>query len=92
LEAGALFAWARRLDWAVWAVWAVRMKRTLGFDVLACPRCSRRMRVISTIPEPAVVHPILEHQGDRASPRPRAAGRDREWEQVDFGFEGFEAA
>jgi len=44
----------------------------------------------STIAEAPVVHTILEHLGVRASPLPRAPGRDPDWEQV--GFEGFDAA
>jgi hypothetical protein len=44
----------------------------------------------STITEAPVVDTILEHLGVRASPRPRAPGRDRDWEQV--GVEGFDAA
>jgi hypothetical protein len=43
LEEGALFAWSSRLEWAV------MMKRTWGFNVLACPRCTGKMRVIATI-------------------------------------------
>jgi hypothetical protein len=86
LEEGALFAWSRRLEWAV------MMKRTFGFDVLRCPRCSRKLRVIATITEPPVVRQILEHLGVRASPLPRAPARDPDWEQVDLGYEGFEAA
>jgi hypothetical protein len=50
------------------------------------------MRVISTITEPAVVRKMLEHLGVRASPLPRAPARDRSLEQVDLGYEGFEAA
>jgi Putative transposase len=86
LEEGELFGWSRRLEWAV------MMKRTFGFAVLRCPRCSRQMRVVSTITEPAVVRQILDHLGVRASPLPRAPARDPDWEQVDLGFEGFEAA
>jgi hypothetical protein len=81
LEEGALFAWSRRLEWPV------MMKRTFGFDVLRCPRCSRKMRVIATITEPPVVHQILEHLGVRASPLPRAPARDPDWEQTDLGFD-----
>jgi hypothetical protein len=86
LEEGALFAWSRRLEWAV------MMKRTFGFDVLRCPKCSRKMRVIATLTEPPVVRQILEHLGVRASPLPRAPARDPDWEQTDLGFNGFEAA
>ena len=81
LEEGTLFAWSRRLEWPV------LMKRTFGFDVLRCPRCNRRMRVIASITEPPVVRQILEHLGVRASPLPRAPARDPDWEQVDMGFD-----
>jgi hypothetical protein len=86
LEEGELFAWSRRLEWAV------MMKRTFGFAVLRCPRCSLRMRVIATITEPPVVRQILDHLGVRASPLPRTPARDPSLEQVDLGYEGFEAA
>jgi len=83
LDDGALFAQARYVDWAL------MMKRTWGFDVLRCPRCSRRMRVVATILEPTVVRKILEHLGVRASPLPRAppSDPDAHAEQADFGFE-----
>ena len=86
LEEGALFAWSRRLDWAV------MMKRTFGFDPLRCPQCTRKLRVIATITEPPVVRQILEHLGVRASPLPRAPARDPDWEQVDLGYDGLDAA
>jgi hypothetical protein len=32
------------------------MRRTFGFDVLRCPKCQRRMRVLATItPDPVAV-------------------------------------
>jgi hypothetical protein len=49
-----LFAWSRRLDWAL------MMKRTFGFDVLVCRSRSGKMRVIATITEPPVVRRLLE--------------------------------
>ena len=78
LENGELFAWSSRLDWAV------MMKRTWGFDVLVCPRCAHRMRVVATITEPRVVRRILEHLRVRAEPLARAPARDPEWYQVDL--------
>jgi hypothetical protein len=81
IEEGACFAWSRRLEWAV------MMKRTWGIDVLACPRCAGRTRVISTLTDPAVVRQILEHLGVRASPLPRAPARDPDWGQGDLGFD-----
>jgi dihydrodipicolinate synthase/N-acetylneuraminate lyase len=43
-------------------------------------------------PSPPVVHQILDRLGVRASPRPRAPAREPDWEQVDLGYDGFEAA
>ena len=82
LEEGALFAWSSRLEWPA------LMKRTFGFDVLRCPRCNRKMRVIATLTERPVVRQILEPLGVRASPLPRAPARDPDWEQADLGFDG----
>jgi hypothetical protein len=46
-------------------------------DVLACPRCSGRMRVLATIDEPGVVEKILRHVGLPAEPVvPRAPPPD----------------
>jgi hypothetical protein len=81
LDDGELFARARYVDWAV------MMKRTWGFDVLRCPRCLRKMRVLATLIDPAAVCKILEHLGVRASPLPRAPPRDPNADQADFGFE-----
>ena len=44
-------------------LWAELMQRTFGFDVLACPRCGGRMRLIALIEQEAVVHRILRHLG-----------------------------
>jgi hypothetical protein len=39
------------------------MKRTFGFDVLDCPRCGGRLRLIALIEEAAVIGRILAHLG-----------------------------
>ena len=39
------------------------MQRTFGFDVLACPRCGGRLRLIALIEEAAVIRRILGHLG-----------------------------
>jgi len=39
------------------------MARTFGFDVLACPRCGGRLRLIALIDESAVTQRILRHLG-----------------------------
>ena len=72
--------------------WAALMARTFGIDVLACPRCGGRLRLIALIEEAAVIDRILRHLGlpteppvprpARAPPRlasvPDAAGWDDE--------------
>jgi hypothetical protein len=49
------------------------MRHTFGVDVLACPRCGGRMRVVATIEDPVVIRKILTHLGlptDVPAPRP----------------------
>ena len=57
------------------------MRRAFDIDVLACPRCGGRMRLLATIDDPLVIEPILAHLGlssdrvraDPAQPPPSAA-------------------
>ena len=44
-------------------LWAELMQRTMGLDVLECPRCSGRLRLIAVIDDPAVIQRILRHLG-----------------------------
>lgn len=39
------------------------MQRSFGFDVLACPRCGGRLRLIALIDNPRVIRRILGHLG-----------------------------
>ena len=43
--------------------WAALMRRVFDLDVLACPRCGGRLRLIATVEDPAVVGKILAHLG-----------------------------
>ncbi len=43
--------------------WAELLKKVFALDVLACPECSGRMRIIAFIAQPAVVRRILDHLG-----------------------------
>ena len=56
---------------------AALMRRVFDLDVLACPRCGGRLRVLATIQDPAVVRAILAHLRlplgpDRPGPAPPA--------------------
>jgi len=37
------------------------MRRSFGLDVLACPRCGGRLRLIALIEQAAVIERILRH-------------------------------
>jgi uncharacterized protein YbaR (Trm112 family) len=39
------------------------MRRVFDLDVLACPRCGGRLRVIATVQDPAMVRAVLAHLG-----------------------------
>ena len=52
------------------------MQRSFGFDVLSCPRCGGRLRLIALIEEAAVIGRILHHLGlstEPPAPRPARA-------------------
>ena len=52
------------------------MRRTFGFDVLACPRCGGRLRLIALIEQANVIQRILRHLGlptELPEPRPARA-------------------
>jgi hypothetical protein len=56
-----------------WA-WANLMRRAFDLDVLACPRCGGRLRLLGTIEDPVAIRAILDHLAasaegvDRAPP------------------------
>ena len=59
------------------ACWAALMQRTFGFDVLACPRCGGRLRLIALIDQAPVIERILRHLGvptEVPAVRPARAG------------------
>ena len=37
------------------------MRRAFAIDVLACPRCGERLRLIATVEDPEVIRKILAH-------------------------------
>jgi len=41
--------------------WTALMRRVFALDVLACPRCGGRLRVIATVHDPLAVQAILAH-------------------------------
>jgi hypothetical protein len=43
--------------------WAELMRRTFRLDVLTCPRCGGRLRLVALIEQASVVQRILRHLG-----------------------------
>jgi hypothetical protein len=59
--------------------WADLLRRVFELDILACPDCGGRLRLLATIEDRAVVEKILTHLGLPVDlPRPSAA-RTPEW-------------
>jgi hypothetical protein len=62
--------------------WADLLRRVFLLDVLQCPRCHGRMRIVAAVTEPVAVEKILRHLGERpAAPliaSARASPRDGE--------------
>jgi len=52
--------------------WAAVMYRAVAIDVLACPHCGGRLRLIATLHDPAVIRKILARAGSppKAEPAP----------------------
>ena len=70
LLAGVLYAVTPRLDWAR------LLRRSMDVDVLACPQCDGRLRVLSILTERQPVERILSHLGMPLGPPPVSRARD----------------
>jgi hypothetical protein len=62
--------------------WAALMHRAFAIDVLACPDCGGRLRLIATLHDPAVIRKILAHLprsqlGQSPGPTPPESGAAR---------------
>jgi hypothetical protein len=55
--------------------WAALLKRTFGLDVLACPRCEGRMRLLAMVTEPKSVTRYLRGLGEPTEAPARTAAR-----------------
>ena len=60
------------------------MKRVFARDVLSCPRCSGRLRIVATITQPEAIRAILECVGLPARAPPLAPARELEQREFEF--------
>ena len=56
--------------------WASLLRRVYLIDVLQCPRCRGRMRILADITDGRTARAILAHLGLEAEPRALARARD----------------
>ncbi len=59
--------------------WAELLRRTFAIDVLACPHCGGRLRLLATIAAPAVLATILAHLKLPMAPPDPAPARVPDW-------------
>ena len=59
--------------------WADLLRRIFAIDILACPDCGGRLRLLATIEDRAVVEKILTHLGLPADPPCPSPARTPEW-------------
>ena len=50
--------------------WADLMRRVFEVDVLLCPHCLGKRRIVAFLDDPLVIHRILRHVGLDPEPRP----------------------
>jgi uncharacterized protein YbaR (Trm112 family) len=77
LMQGALYAATPRVDWAS------LLRRSFEVDVLQCPRCRGRLRVLAVLAERERVRRILAHLGAATEAPPMARARDPTDDNVD---------
>jgi hypothetical protein len=70
LLGGLLYAATPRIDWAT------LLRRSFAVDVLECPRCHGRLRVLAVITERAAARRVLAHLGVPTDYPPLARARD----------------
>jgi hypothetical protein len=55
--------------------WAELLQRTFGIDVLECPRCKGRMKLVAMVTEPKNIHRFLAALGEPTDVPPRSPSR-----------------
>ncbi len=71
--------------------WAALLRRTFPIDVLACPPCGGRPRLIASLAAPALIATILSHLGRPVVPPEPEPARRPDW-LAGLGADGDEAA
>jgi hypothetical protein len=64
------------------ADWATLLRRSHDIDVLDCPRCHGRLRLLAVVRDTAQARRFLAHLGRSAEPKPLARARDPTFDSV----------
>jgi hypothetical protein len=74
-------------------LWAQLLQRTFGLDVLQCPKCGGRMKLVAAIMDPVEIARLCENLGEPTEPPPvqpphalRARGPTRHQAQTSWEF------
>jgi hypothetical protein len=59
--------------------WADLLRRTFEIDILACPECGNRLRLVATIADRRVIQRILAHLGLPVDPPSPVPARSTQW-------------
>jgi hypothetical protein len=59
--------------------WADLLRRTFEIDVLACPDCGGRLRLLATIEDPELMGKILRHLELPVNPPEPTPARSLDW-------------
>jgi hypothetical protein len=51
------------------------LKRTFGIDVLECPKCKGRMKLLAVVTDPKSIQRMLRHLGEATEPPTREPAR-----------------
>jgi len=62
-----------------YVAWAELLRRVFAIDILACPDCGGRLRLLATIADQAVVEKILTHLGLPVEPPRPSPARTPAW-------------
>ena len=65
------------------AAWAELLRRSFGLDLLACPDCGGRLRLVATIAAPHAIARILAHLGLPPAPPAPLPARQPSWLPAD---------
>ena len=80
LKSGALLATSPRVDWAA------LMRRTFDTDVLECPKCAGKLRILGVVEDEALARAVLAELGIASTPPPTRA-RDPTTLDADQSFD-----